>query len=169
MILLPDEHRRDQKVSVGFAILTTSDSRTKENDQTGRIAHELITSEHHQVVEYDVVRNRAEDILERVETYLQNKDVRVIITSGGTGVGSRDLTVRTLMPKFEKHLVGFGELFRRISYDEIGVPGIYSQASAGLIGTTVIYCLPGSKNAMRTALSKIILPGIGHLIWEIDR
>ncbi|MHA1576882.1 MAG: MogA/MoaB family molybdenum cofactor biosynthesis protein, partial [Candidatus Thorarchaeota archaeon] len=111
----------------------------------------------------------ADDIAKRVETYLQNTEIRVVITSGGTGVGSRDLTVRTLIPKLEKHLVGFGELFRRISHDEIGIAGIYSQASAGIIGNTIVYCLPGSKNAMKTALTKIILPGIGHLIWEIDR
>jgi molybdenum cofactor biosynthesis protein B len=164
-----NEHRRDQKVHVGFAILTTSDSRTKENDETGKIAMNLISSEKHQIIEYDIVKNRAEDIIKFIEAYLRNPKIRVIITSGGTGVGNRDLTVRTLFAKFEKHLEGFGELFRRISYDEIGIAGIYSQASAGLIGNTVIYCLPGSKNAMKTALTRIILPGIGHLIWEIDR
>ena len=166
---MPDEHRRDQKVSVGFAVLTTSDSRTVENDETGKTAKALIASESHRVVGYDIVKNNAEDIEELIDAYLENPEIRVIITSGGTGVGSRDLTVRTLIPKFEKHLTGFGELFRRISFDEIGIAGINSQASAGLIGNTVIYCLPGSKNAMKTALTKIILPGIGHLIWEIDR
>jgi len=167
--MMPDEHRRDQKVSVGFAVLTTSDSRTVENDETGKTAKTLIISDDHGVVEYDIVKNKSEAIEERIDAYLQNPKIRVIITSGGTGVGTRDLTVRTLNPKFEKHLVGFGELFRRISYDEIGIAGINSQASAGLIGNKVIYCLPGSKNAMKTALTKIILPGIGHLIWEIDR
>lgn len=166
---MPDEHRRDQKVMVGFAVLTTSDSRTEENDETGRTAKALIFSEGHEIIEYNIVKNKAEDIVERIEAYLQNPNIRVIITSGGTGVGTRDLTVRTIIPKFEKHLVGFGEIFRRISYDEIGIAGINSQASAGLIGKTVVYCLPGSKNAMKTALTKIILPGIGHLIWEIDR
>lgn len=166
---MPDEHRRDQKVMVGFSILTTSDSRTEENDDTGRTAKTLISLEDHEIIEYDIVKNKAEDIVERIEVYLYNPNIRVIITSGGTGVGSRDLTVRTLIPMFDKHLVGFGELFRRISYDEIGLAGINSHACAGLIGNTVVYCLPGSKNAMKTALTKIILPGIGHLIWEIDR
>ncbi len=166
---MPEEHRRDQKIKVGFAILTTSDSRTMEDDETGKIAKTLITSEGHEIVEYDIVKNKKEDISERIDTYVKNSDIRVIITSGGTGVGSRDLTVKTLIPRFEKLLVGFGELFRRISYDEIGIAGIYSQASAGLIGNTVVFCLPGSKNAVKTALNEIVLPGIGHLIWEIDR
>ncbi|MFW9849485.1 MAG: molybdenum cofactor biosynthesis protein B [Candidatus Thorarchaeota archaeon] len=166
---MPEEHRRDQKIKVGFAILTTSDSRTMEDDETGKIAKTLITSEGHEIVEYDIVKNKKEDISERIDTYLKNSDVRVIITSGGTGVGSRDLTVKTLISRFEKPLVGFGELFRRISYEEIGIAGIYSQASAGLIGNIVVFCLPGSKNAVKTALNEIILPGIGHLIWEIDR
>ncbi len=84
-------------------------------------------------------------------------------------MGSRDVTVRTLVPMFEKPLDGFGEFFRRISYEEIGIAGIYSQASAGMIGKTILYCLPGSKNAMTTALTKAILPGLGHLLWEVDR
>ncbi|MFW9955040.1 MAG: molybdenum cofactor biosynthesis protein B [Candidatus Thorarchaeota archaeon] len=167
--MMSHEHRRDQKISTGFAILTTSDSRTKENDDTGRIAKELIQSNHHIIVEYDIVKNDAAAISDRINDYLNNPEIRVIIISGGTGVGKRDLTIRTVVPRFEKHLIGFGELFRRLSYEELGVPGIYSQASAGIIGNTIVYCLPGSTNAMKTALAKIILPGIGHLIWEIDR
>ncbi len=163
------EHKRDQKVSVGFAVLTTSDSRTEETDETGKIAKSLIEGENHQVLAYNIVKNNAKDILEHLSSYITNPDIRVIITSGGTGVGSRDVTVRAIQSEFEKPLIGFGELFRRLSFDEIGVAGIYSRATAGLIGSTVVYCLPGSKNAVRTALTKIILPGLGHLIWEIDR
>ncbi len=164
-----DEHRRDQKIQTGFAVLTVTDSRTIDTDESGKIAIELIEKEGHDVIAYDLVPNDENAILEKLSTYLADSSIRVIVTSGGTGVGRRDLTVRTIVPKFEKSLVGFGELFRRLSYEEIGIPGIYSQASAGLIQDKVVYCLPGSKNAMRMAMSQIILPGIGHLLWEVDR
>jgi molybdenum cofactor biosynthesis protein B len=163
------EHRRDQKINTCFAFLTVTDSRTKESDESGKVGQELIKAQGHEIIEYDLVTNDPEKLTERIDSYLGNPKIRVIVVSGGTGVGRHDVTVQTLVPKFEKTLVGFGELFRRISYDDIGIAGVYSQAVAGLIGATVIYCLPGSKNAMVTALSKIILPGIGHLIWEIDR
>ncbi|MHA1770638.1 MAG: MogA/MoaB family molybdenum cofactor biosynthesis protein [Candidatus Thorarchaeota archaeon] len=163
------EHRRDQKIRTGFAVLTITDSRTVETDESGRIAKELISQEGHTVVAYDLIPNDSSAILDRIEKFAEKPEIRVIITSGGTGVGRRDLTTQTLITHFDRILVGFGELFRRLSYEEIGIPGIYSQASAGIIGNTVIYCLPGSKNAMRMALTKIILPGIGHLLWEVDR
>lgn len=163
------EHRRNQKVRTGFAVLTVTDSRTKESDKSGQVAQELIRSEGHTIVEYGLVPNKGDAIVEKVRGYLENPEIRVIVTSGGTGVGSRDVTVRTIVPLFEKHLDGFGEFFRRISYEEIGIAGIYSQASAGMIGKTILYCLPGSKNAMTTALTKVILPGLGHLLWEVDR
>jgi molybdenum cofactor biosynthesis protein B len=140
-----------------------------ESDKSGQLARELITGEGHTIVEYDLVPNKKDAIIEKVKNYLENDGIRVIVTSGGTGVGQRDVTVRTVVPMFEKNLVGFGEFFRRISFEEIGIAGIYSQASAGLIGETVVYCLPGSKNAMASALTKVILPGLGHLLWEVDR
>ncbi len=164
-----NEHRRDQKIRTGFGLLTITDSRTVDTDESGKIARELVTSEGHTIIAYNLIPNDEDAILEHVKRYADNPEIRVIITSGGTGVGRRDLTARTLEPHFDRRLVGFGELFRRMSFEEIGIPGIYSQAVAGLIGDTVVYCLPGSKNAMRMALSKIILPGIGHLLWEVDR
>ena len=131
------EHRRDQKIRTGFAVLTITDSRTVETDESGKIAKELISEEGHTIVEYDLIPNDSATILNRVEKLTENPDIRVIVTSGGTGVGRRDLTTQTLVPHFDRVLVGFGELFRRLSYEEIGIPGIYSQASAGIIGNTV--------------------------------
>jgi molybdenum cofactor biosynthesis protein B len=164
-----NEHRRDQKVNAGFAILIVSDSRTKDTDESGKIAIELLEAEGHLVKEYDIVRNDHSAIEDAMNRYITNPDVRVILTSGGTGVSSRDMTASTVAPMFNQALPGFGEHFRRLSFDEIGVAGIYSRSAAGLIDNKVTFCLPGSKNAVRTALTKIILPGIGHLLWEIDR
>jgi molybdenum cofactor biosynthesis protein B len=93
----------------------------------------------------------------------------VIVTSGGTGISQRDKTVDTVKTFFEKELPGFGEQFRRLSNEEIGEPGLFSRATAGIVNRKIIFCLPGSKGATKTALNKIILPSIGHLIWELNR
>jgi molybdenum cofactor biosynthesis protein B len=164
-----DEHRRDQKVIAGCAILIVSDSRTKDTDESGKIAINLFEAEEHLIKAYDIVRNDSKSIEDAVRGYIANSEIRLIMTSGGTGVSSKDKTVDTISPMFDQTLPGFGEHFRKLSYEEIGVPGIYSRAIAGLIENKVVFCLPGSKNAVRTALTKIILPGIGHLLWEIDR
>jgi len=166
---LTNEHRRDQKVVAGFAVLIVSDSRTKDTDESGKIAIELIENAGHVVKAYDIVKNENIQIADILKKYTENSDIRVILTSGGTGVSEKDKTVSTLVPMFEQSLPGFGEHFRRLSYEEVGVAGIYSRSTAGIIKKQVVFCLPGSKNAVRTALTEIILPGLGHLLWEIDR
>ncbi|TFG98443.1 MogA/MoaB family molybdenum cofactor biosynthesis protein [Candidatus Thorarchaeota archaeon] len=164
-----DEHRRDQKVQTSFAVLVVSDTRTKETDKSGVVAQELITSEGHTTKVYEIVKNDKAQIIAAIKRYLRDPLIRVILTSGGTGVGRKDLTVDVVQPLFDKKLDGFGEHFRRLSLEEIGQSGIYSRATAGLVGKTVVFCLPGSKNAMTSALEKVILPSIGHLLWEVDR
>ena len=164
-----NEHRRDQKVLAGFAILIVSDSRTKDTDESGKIAKELIESAGHIVKAYDIVKNENIQIEGIFKKYTENSDIRVILTSGGTGVSKKDKTVSTVAPMFDQLLPGFGEHFRRLSYEDVGIAGIYSWTTAGIIKKQVIFCLPGSKNAVRTALTEIILPGIGHLLWEMDR
>ena len=146
-----------------------SDTRTKDTDESGKTAIELIEHEGHLVKAYDIVKNESTQIKDILEKYFENTDIRVILTSGGTGVSSRDKTVNTVTPLFQQMLPGFGEHFRRLSFEEVGIAGINSRAIAGIINKQVIYCLPGSKNAVRTALTKIILPGLGHLLWEVDR
>ncbi len=163
------EHRRDQEIKTGFAVLVVSDTRTERTDESGRIARELIEAQGHTTIAYGIVKNSREEIRDAIKGYLKDDNIRVIVTSGGTGPGRRDLTVEVLEEMFYRTFHGFGEHFRRLSYDEIGLAAIYSRATAGIIGNTVVFCLPGSKNAMRTALEKIILPSIGHLLWEVDR
>ena len=163
------EHRRDQKIVAGFAVLIVSDSRTKDTDESGKIAIDLIENAGHHIKAYDIVKNDATQIKKMLKKYSENPEIRIILTSGGTGVSNRDKTVNTVTPMLQQILPGFGEYFRRLSFEEVGIAGINSRAVAGIINKQVIYCLPGSKNAVRTALTKIILPGIGHLLWEIDR
>ncbi len=166
---MSDEHRRDQRLETSFAILVVSDTRTMETDRSGKIAMETVALEGHTTEAYDIVKNDEKEVREAITGYINDPSIRVILTSGGTGVGRKDITADTVVPLIDKKLDGFGEHFRRLSHEEIGLAGIYSRAVAGLVGNKAIFCLPGSKNAMLTALKKIILPSIGHLLWEVDR
>jgi len=162
-------HPRDQKVSASFALLVTSDSRTPETDETGKLAKKTLSEAGHEVVEYGIIPNDAGKIREWLVNVIDNSKTQIIITSGGTGIGSVDKTVDTARALFEKELPGFGEHFRRLSYEEVGTAGLMSRSTAGVVNKKIIFCLPGSRGAMRTALNKIILPGIGHMIWELNR
>ncbi len=161
-------HPRDQQTHTSFAILVTSDSRTLDTDETGKLAVALIEAEGHKVTRRDIKPNNAEEIKEWLMEAIEG-DTPVIITSGGTGIGTVDVTVDVARNLFEKELPGFGEQFRRLSYEEVGVAGLMSRATAGVAGKKLIFCLPGSRGAMRTALNEIILPGIGHMLWELNR
>ena len=161
-------HPRDQQVETCFALLVTSDSRTLETDETGKLAVELIEAVGHKVTQRDIKPNKPEEIKQWLKTAITG-EAPVIITSGGTGIGSVDVTVDVARGLFDKELPGFGEQFRRLSYDEVGVAGLMSRAAAGVASRKLIFCLPGSRGAMRTALEEIILPGVGHMLWELKR
>ncbi len=162
-------HDRKRRIQVAFSLLITSDSRDETQDESGRVARALLTRENHKVIAYQIVRNNPQTILDTIKTFLANDAIDVVITSGGTGISSRDVTVDTLSPLFEKTLHGFGELFRTLSYQEVGEAAMISRATAGIIGTKLIFCIPGSTKAMTLALTHLILPGIGHLLWEVHR
>ena len=163
------EHRRDQKAEAVVALMITSDTRTPENDETGKTAKKLLEEAGHTIAAYIIIENDASRIAEAFNGFANDERIQIIITSGGTGIGSKDMTVDTVSPLFDKELPGFGELFRRFSFDEIGEAAMYSRATAGVIGRTLVFCLPGSRGAMKTALNKIILPGLGHMLWEVNR
>ena len=163
------EHRRDQKAEAVVALMITSDTRTPENDETGKTAIKLLEEAGHTVAAYIIVENDASKIAEAFNGFANDVRIQVVITSGGTGIGSKDMTVDTVSPLFDKELPGFGELFRRFSFDEIGEAAMFSRATAGVVGRKLVFCLPGSRGAMKTALNKIILPGLGHMLWEVNR
>ena len=162
-------HPRDQKAETVFALLVTSDTRTKEEDETGKHAIQLIEAAGHKVQIYDLAPNDPHKIESWLRRALQEPKVRVVLTSGGTGISVKDKTLDVAQPLFEKPLPGFGELFRRLSFDDVGLSGIWSRAAAGVACGKLMFCLPGSKGAVGTALKKIILPGLGHMLWELDR
>jgi molybdenum cofactor biosynthesis protein B len=121
------------------------------------------------VLSYCILKNNADSIRQKMKELLDEESLQVIITSGGTGVSHRDVTVETISPLFEKKIDGFGELFRFFTHQEIGTGSILSRAMAGVARGRVIICLPGSAAAVSLAMEKIILPEIGHLVREATR
>jgi len=164
------EHRASAQTvgSVAYAVLTVSDSRTEATDDSGRLVQQLFNEAGHRLVDYEVVKNEPWCIQAVVRRFLQGPGQCLIVT-GGTGVGRRDLTVETVMPLLEKVLPGFGELFRWLSYAEIGTAAALSRALCGVSRGRVICCLPGSAAAVCLGLGKVLLPELPHLIWVASR
>jgi molybdenum cofactor biosynthesis protein B len=163
------EHKEISPQTVNCAVLTISDSRTEANDESGRFIIKALEGSGHRVTARGIIRNNADIIGNRLAELLADDAVDVIITSGGTGASHRDVTVETVNPILEKKMDGFGELFRYLTYQEIGTPSIMSRALGGIARGKVILCLPGSTGAARLALEKIILPELGHLVHEATR
>ena len=163
------EHKEKAPQKVSCAVLTISDTRTEQDDESGKLITEKLSQNGHRVMFYSVLKNEADSIKRKIDELLRQEELQVIITSGGTGVSHRDITVDTISPILEKKLDGFGELFRFLSYQEIGTASILSRAIAGAAGGKVILCLPGSLGAANLAMDKIILPEIGHMVREATR
>jgi len=163
------EHKQKAPRTVACAVITISDSRTEEDDESGELIQQKLSQNGHQVLSYSILKNEADSIQQEIGELLEREELQVIITTGGTGVGHRDVTVETVSAILEKELVGFGELFRRLSYQEIGTGSIMSRAIAGVVRGKVILCLPGSLGAVNLAMDRVILPEIGHLVREATR
>ena len=151
-------------------VLTVSDSRTVDTDESGPLARRLLEAAGHQIAVHGLLRNDEPAVRERVAQWLARGDLHAIIITGGTGLGSKDRTVEAVQPLFEKEIPGFGELFRLLSYQEqIGTTAILSRAVAGSAKGAVIVSLPGSKAAVELALTRILVPELPHLLREIRR
>lgn len=163
------EHKGLSPQAVSCAVLIISDSRTEKTDESGKYLIEKLEGNGHTVVDYALLKNDPESIKRKVEEYLALEELQVIIASGGTGVSMRDVTVETVTPMLDKMLDGFGELFRMLSYMEIGTSSIMSRAIAGVTGGKIIICIPGSLGAVKLAIDKILLSEIGHMVREATR
>jgi molybdenum cofactor biosynthesis protein B len=162
-----EDHRKTAVAAVRCAVLTISDTRKVESDASGRTIVELLEAAGHAVAKRQILRDEPKDVHEAVIGQLGGVDV--IITTGGTGITSRDSTYEAVVELFEKQLDGFGELFRVLSYQEVGSAAMLSRACAGVSRGTAIFLLPGSENAVRLAMTKLILPEIGHVVRELRR
>jgi molybdenum cofactor biosynthesis protein B len=148
-------------------VLTISDTRTAETDTSGDAIAQALASAGHEVVGRRIVRDDPVTVREIVRA--ESRNVPVIVTTGGTGITSRDSTYEAISALLDKRLDGFGELFRMLSYEQIGSAAMLSRACAGSIGTTAIFALPGSEQAVRLAMDKLVLPEIGHVVRELHR
>lgn len=163
-----EEHRAEAPEAVRCYVLTVSDTRTIETDKGGALIEQLLTAAGHRVTGRRIVRDEIRSIGDAVTLASDGvDDPEVIIVTGGSGIGARDCTPEALRPLLTKEMPGFGEVFRVLSYGEVGAATILSRAFAGVMGRTLVFALPGSTNAVKLAMTKLIVPELGHLIREV--
>ena len=166
----PDlEHKSHAPTSVRCFVLTVSDTRTRETDTGGRAIADLLLAAGHIVVDQTIVKDDPDLVRGTIERQLARPDVDAIITTGGTGITSRDSTYEAVSAMLHKRLDGFGELFRMISYADIGPAAMMSRAVAGLVAGRIVISLPGSEAAVRLAMERLVVPEIGHLVQQARR
>jgi molybdenum cofactor biosynthesis protein B len=163
------EHKAQAPVAVSCYVLTVSDSRTPETDTSGQAIRALLQDAGHAVSGHDIERDDPERITARLRERLADANTQVLISTGGTGISPRDGTFEAVTALFEKRLDGFGELFRMISFEEIGSAAMLSRATAGTIGRKVIFALPGSEKAVRLAMTRLVLPELGHVVQQLSK
>jgi molybdenum cofactor biosynthesis protein B len=155
--------------ALGFAVLTMSDSRTPETDTSGQFIQDAVTAAGHRVARYSLVKDDPRQIAPELEVALADRAVAVIVTNGGTGISLRDNAFETIAARLDKRLDGFGELFRMLSYGEIGAAAMLSRAVGGVAAGKLVFSLPGSTKAVRLGMEKLILPQAGHLWFELQK
>jgi len=162
-------HRAAAPRTVACAVLTVSDTRTQATDTSGQAIATLLEEAGHRVVARRLVRDEPAEVRAIVDAWMDEEAVQAVITTGGTGIGRRDSTYEALVGLIDKRLDGFGELFRMLSYEDIGAAAMLSRACAGVARGRVLVLLPGSEHAVRLAMTKLILPELGHLVRETTR
>jgi molybdopterin adenylyltransferase len=163
------EHKAQAPLSVSCFVLTVSDTRTEANDTGGQAIRELLERAGHSISGHAIVRDEASQVAATVRERLADPATQVIITTGGTGISARDTTYEAVAGLLEKQLDGFGELFRMISFHQIGSAAMMSRATAGTVGGKAIFVLPGSPAAVRLAMEKLIVPELGHIVQQLTK
>jgi len=160
------QHQALGPTSIHCFIVTVSDTRTAATDTSGRAIAELLTAAGHVVSGHTIVRDDAEMVRDVVVRQLASADTQAIITTGGTGITSRDSTYEAISGMLHKRLDGFGELFRMLSYHDIGASAMMSRACAGLVAGRIVIALPGSEAAVRLAMNKLVVPELRHMVQQ---
>ncbi|MEA2603330.1 MAG: molybdopterin adenylyltransferase [Acidobacteriota bacterium] len=164
-----EQHRQYAPAVLGFAVITVSDSRRPEDDTSGRTIREMAEASGHRVEDSTLVPDDVAAIRAALRRMLARPGVDVVVTTGGTGLSPRDLTLEAAGPLLDRPVEGFGELFRMLSYNQVGAAAMLSRAAAGLIGERAVFLLPGSPKAVALAMEKLILPEAGHLLAQARR
>ncbi len=162
-------HKAHAPKQVRAFVLTVSDTRTAETDTGGRVCRELLVAAGHQVAGSAILRDEPDAVRDLIRSIAAEHRADVLIATGGTGISLRDNTYEAVAGLLDKRLDGFGELFRMLSYQDIGPSAMLSRAVAGLHQSLVVFALPGSEPAVRLAMEKLIVPELGHLVFEAHR
>jgi molybdenum cofactor biosynthesis protein B len=163
------EHKARAPRSVRCYVVTVSDTRTESTDTSGRAIVEQLTAAGHSIAGRTIVKDDPALVRSAIERQLASREVQVIITTGGTGIASRDSTFEAVQALLQKRLDGFGELFRMLSFQDIGPAAMLTRATAGLSAGKIVVALPGSEGAVRLALEKLLLPELGHLVEQANK
>jgi len=163
-----DDHHAHDEETVAIAVVTVSSSRTLDEDPGGDAIETALTEAGHHVADRTLVVDDAVAIADAVTGALED-GADVVVATGGTGLTADDVTVDAVAPLFDREIPGFGELFRYVSYEEVGPMAMASRATAGVVGDRLVFCLPGSENAARTGAEKLVAPAVGHLLGLVRR
>ena len=164
-----EKHRESAPDHIRAAVLTISDTRTTDDDTGGDTVQELLEGAGHEIISRSIVKDEASRIRTELVDLLARSDVDAVITTGGTGISARDTTYEVVDRMIEKKLDGFGEIFRMLSYEEIGAAALLSRAIAGAVGAKFVASLPGSRNAVRLGVEKLLVPEIAHVVFELRK
>ena len=159
------EHKGKAHRTVRCAVITLSDTRTEETDTSGKRIKDLLAEQGQPVVAYQILKDEPEQITAVVQALLAQPEVDTIITNGGTGIAPRDTTFEAIQGLLEKEITGFGEMFRMLSYADIGAAAMLTRATAGVANGKVIISLPGSTGAVELGMTKLVLPELGHMMF----
>jgi len=162
-----DHQELSRNTPVRCAVITVSDTRTEETDKSGTLMKSLLEEKGFELVHYQIIPDEPDQIGGILDSVTETAEA--ILFNGGTGISKRDTTFEAVSSRLEKTLPGFGEIFRMLSYEEIGAASMLSRATAGLYKNTLIFSTPGSTNAVKLAMEKLILPQLKHLAWEVVR
>ena len=163
------EHKARAPVSVRCFVVTISDTRTEDTDTSGRAIVDLLQGAGHTIIGRAIVKDDADVVRGTIERHLANTELQAIITTGGTGITSRDSTYEAVFGLLQKRLDGFGELFRMLSYQQIGPAAMMSRACAGLVAGRIVVSLPGSEAAVRLAIERLLIPELGHMVQQASK
>ena len=164
------EHKMEAPKQVVCKVITVSDTRDKVTDKSGKLMIDLLEGAGHRVHSYCIVKDEAEELRLEVMKGCNDPEIDIVLTNGGTGIALRDITIETVKALFDKEITGFGELFRMLSYQEdIGSAAILSRAVAGTIKDKAVFSTPGSSGAVKLAMTKLILPELGHVVRELKK
>jgi molybdopterin adenylyltransferase len=164
-----EEHKAHAPHTVTCVVITCSDTRTAQTDTSGQLMMRLLKEHAHDVAGYHVVKDEPAQIRGLLEEAAANEAVQAILVNGGTGISTRDSTFEAVDALLEKRLVGFGEIFRYLTYKDIGSPAIMTRATAGIFRGRIVFSTPGSEGAVRLAMESLILPELGHIIQQLTK